>query len=68
MKEIIAFDFLGERLHFSDQVVYTELRYRNFRKGYILKITPKCVFIGSEPNTDPRMGAKQFHNQVIKLK
>lgn len=58
----MATDFLGNTINIGDEVIITELGYRNFITGIISKITPQYVFITEIKN---RPNCKQYHYQVI---
>jgi hypothetical protein len=60
----MAQDFLGNVLEVGDTVVFTQLGYRNFSKGVLLKLTPKTLIVACAIT---HREVKQFHDQVIKL-
>jgi len=59
-------DYLGEPLYVGDKVIFVELRYRNFHKGVISKITDKMVIIDHERTNAYTDQTRQLHSQVIK--
>lgn len=65
---IRATDYLGHEIKVGDLVLYPRLRYRDFYKAYVMKITPCMVFLSSDnTGTYPGDWIKQTHNQVIKI-
>lgn len=59
----MAKDYLGNDLEVGNKVIFMKLKYREFCKGVILKITPQTVRIDTGNNT-----IQQNHSQVIKEK
>ena len=61
------FDYLGKEINVGDNVVFVQLRYRNFMKGTIKKITPHTVLIEHEKTNVSSTETKQHPSQVIKI-
>ena len=64
--EYAATDFLGNELEIGDEVVFTQLGYRNLIKGTIKSISPKTCII-SHKAIQNRTESKQFHRQIVKV-
>lgn len=65
---IEATDFLENKIEVGDPVIFTELNYRNFMRGEIIRITPKmCVISYRKSGRESLSECKQFHDQVIKI-
>lgn len=62
-----AKDFLGNDLTVGDEIIFTELRYRNFLRGKVKKLTPQMVFIEYDCGKYGSTIIKQAHEQVIKV-
>lgn len=61
-------DFLGNEVKVGDIVITTELRYRNFIKCEVMKITNRMVFITRlDAEGYKAREFKQFHDQTIKI-
>lgn len=64
----ITKDFLGNEIKVGDKVVYMRLGYRDFTKGYIMRITNKCVFLSdSNGSLIHDYWTSKFHEQVVKV-
>ena len=57
-------DYLGKELQIGDEVVYVELKYRNFDKAVIVRFTDHYVFIKASSGGRE---IKQKSTQLIKL-
>lgn len=58
-------DYMGNTVYLGDEVIYYELRYRYFKQGKIIKITPQKCYIEDEDRYKGK--TLQFHDQVIGL-
>jgi hypothetical protein len=58
-------DYLGNELNISDNVVYVELKYRNFDKAVISRFTEHYVFIKTREGLGREI--KQKPEQLIKI-
>ncbi len=63
----MAKDFLNKEIEVGNKVVFTELSYRKFQIGEIVRITNKMLFIEIEQKGGYKKRVKQSHNQVIKI-
>ena len=58
-------DYLGKELQIGDEVIYVELKYRNFDKAVIVRFTDHYVFIRVSGGEGREI--KQKSTQLIKL-
>ena len=63
----MAKDFLGKELRVGDNVVFMEIKYRNFKKAVITKLTPQKAYISFENHYGWEREVLQFHNQLIRI-
>jgi len=63
----VAKDFLGKEIKVGDEVVFCQVGYREFRRAFIMKITPKTVFLSYKNKPESSNWHRQLHEQVVKL-
>lgn len=62
-----ANDFIHQPLVIGDWVIFTQLGYRNFWVGQIVKLTDKTVLIKHKRTNTCSEETKQFYSQVIRI-
>ena len=60
-------DYLGNKLHIEDTVVFMQIGYRGLMKGKIAKMSRMKATLTHEMTNTCRTESVQFYDQMIKI-
>ena len=59
------YDILGQEIKIGDEVMYMEIKHRDFIRGIIISLAPKSALISTEKTYIA--GRRQFYTQIINI-